>query len=116
MPHTPDKPAPIDDAIAEALAEACASADGKLARFRANKADPTLNRTDGTYPGYFYEAQSLITRLRARGFDIVRISPATEPTDSTTPTKMPAIDDHSVEAKMTLLNQIKSHRLLPKME
>lgn len=78
MSDTPHTPAPIDDDIAEALAEACASADGKLARFRANKADPSLNRTDGTYPGYFYEAQSLIKRLRTRGFDIVRITPASD--------------------------------------
>lgn len=61
----------------EALAEAWASIDGKLGRFRANKADRSLDRTDGAYPGYLEEAREMIRRLENRGYTIVsaRVNP-----------------------------------------
>lgn len=55
----------------EALAESWASIDGKLERFRANKADRSLDRTDGSYPGYMKDARSLREQLALRGFVIV---------------------------------------------
>lgn len=67
----------------EALAEAWASIDGKLDLFLANKADRSLDRTDGSYPGYIEEAQEMIRRLESRGYTVV---PATAST-------LPAIDD-----------------------
>lgn len=57
---------------AEALAEAWASIDGKLERFRACKADPELDNTEGRYQGYMCEAEEMIRRLEKRGFTVVR--------------------------------------------
>lgn len=59
------------EAAAEAVAEAWASIDGKLDRFRANRADRSLDRTDGSYPGYMEDARSMIARLAARGFVVL---------------------------------------------
>lgn len=56
---------------AEALAEVWASIDGKADRFLANRADRSLDRTDGSYPGYLYEAEEMIRRLEKRGFTVV---------------------------------------------
>lgn len=53
-----------------ALAEAWASIDGKLDLFRQDEKG-YLPKTAGYYAGYMAEAQELIKRLRARGFDIV---------------------------------------------
>lgn len=55
----------------EALADTWASIDGKLERFRANRTDRSLDLTDGSYPGYMYEAGEMIVRLRRRGFVII---------------------------------------------
>lgn len=55
----------------EALAEAWASMDGKLDRFRACKADAALEDVDGSYGGYMHEAAEVKRRMEARGFTIV---------------------------------------------
>lgn len=59
----------------EALAEAWASMDGKLEKFRACKADPVLEDEMGHYEGYLADAQSMIERLKARGFDVLPAIP-----------------------------------------
>jgi len=55
----------------EALAEAWASIDGKLDRFRACKADDALEDVEGHYQGYMVEAEEMIRRLESRGFTVV---------------------------------------------
>ncbi len=55
----------------EALAEAWASIDGRLERFRACKADKALDLKDGSYSGYMCEAEEMIERLETRGFTVV---------------------------------------------
>lgn len=57
----------------EALAEAWASIDGKSERFHDGERDSSLDRTDGTYPGYMHEAAEMIVRLERRGFTIAPI-------------------------------------------
>lgn len=54
----------------EALAEAWASIDGKLERFRDDKAGK-LDELDGTFEGYMTEAKEMIERLERRGFTII---------------------------------------------
>ena len=59
----------------EALAESWASIDGKLQRFRDDKAAPITSRNgmpDGTHQGYMAEAATMIERLRYRGWVLVR--------------------------------------------
>lgn len=53
----------------EALAEAWASIDGKLDTFRAEVGKPDME-TSGTHAGYICEAEEMIKRLRARGYDV----------------------------------------------
>lgn len=53
----------------EALAEAWASIDGKLEKFRDSKGAPL--EAGGHYDGYMEEAKEMIRRLRTRGFDVV---------------------------------------------
>lgn len=55
----------------EALAEAWASIDGKLDRFRACKVDPELEFVGGYYGGYMIEAKEMILRLEKRGYTVV---------------------------------------------
>jgi hypothetical protein len=55
----------------EALAEAWASIDGKLDKFRACKADPDLDMNkDGYFSGYMEEAEEMIRCLERRGFTV----------------------------------------------
>lgn len=55
----------------EAVAEAWASIEGRLIRFRAGKTDRSPDRVDGTYQGYMVEAAELIARVERRGFVLV---------------------------------------------
>jgi hypothetical protein len=59
------------DGVAEALAEAMASMDGKLEKFRACKSDQAAEARMGYYEGYLTEARELVERLSRRGFGIV---------------------------------------------
>ena len=52
----------------EALAEAWASIDGRLAAFRACKADPAREDVEGRHAGYMAESAEMIRRLQARGY------------------------------------------------
>jgi hypothetical protein len=70
------------DAI-EAVAEVWASIDGKLEKFRDERAivngpfATSMIVKDGHYAGYMVEAEEMIDRLRARGFDVTPIRSAT---------------------------------------
>lgn len=68
----------------EALAEAWASIDGKLEQFRAGKQAKTLTEEveqhGGHYSGYTAEAEEMIRRLQARGYDVTPL-PLGPPTD-----------------------------------
>lgn len=56
----------------EAMAEALASADGKLEDFMACKANDEAEKSGGYYGGYLCEADSAIQRLRKRGYIVVK--------------------------------------------
>jgi hypothetical protein len=60
------------DGMVEAMAEALASMDGKLEKFRACKSDPAAEERMGYYEGYLTEARELVERLGRRGFGIVQ--------------------------------------------
>ncbi len=55
----------------EALAESLASIEGRLDSFRACKADPVREETEGRYGGYMHEAEEMMRRLERRGFTVV---------------------------------------------
>ena len=63
----------------EAVAEVWASIDGKLEKFRDERAivnGPFATSSivkDGHYAGYMAEAEEMIDRLRERGFDVTPI-------------------------------------------
>jgi len=59
-----------------ALAEALASMDGKLERFRFERdsLDSKEAEIGGHYDGYMIEAEEVIVRLRRRGFDIIPLA------------------------------------------
>lgn len=58
----------------EALADAWASIDGKVDKFRAGKGCASIeDEPGGHYSGYMAEADEMIRRLNARGFDVVAI-------------------------------------------
>lgn len=59
-----------DENMTEAVAEAWASIDGKLERFRDDKAGK-LGDMDGTYQGYMAEASELLRRIEGRGWVLV---------------------------------------------
>jgi hypothetical protein len=55
-----------------ALADAWASIDGKVEEFRAGqKATRLEDEPGGHFSGYLYEAEEMIRRLEARGFNVV---------------------------------------------
>lgn len=57
-----------------ALADAWASIDGRLKEFRAGMGmsfDDECNHAGGHFTGYICDAESMIERLRQRGFAIV---------------------------------------------
>ena len=54
----------------EAIAESWASIDGHLDAFRACKADPEREGTEGRYGGYMAEAKQFYENLQRRGFYI----------------------------------------------
>lgn len=62
----------------EALAEAWASMDGKLGQFQAGKRAKTLieevEQHGGHYGGYMADAESMIERLQARGYDVTPLT------------------------------------------
>lgn len=59
------------DNATEALADAWASIDGKRDKFRAGKgATDIREEPGGYYSGYTADADSMIKRLRARGYDV----------------------------------------------
>lgn len=67
----------------EALAEAWASIDRKIEAFHRERDDPTLDHESpiytGHYEGYMVEAAEMISRLRARGYDVTAIEGNTVP-------------------------------------
>ncbi|TNC14892.1 hypothetical protein FF100_04775 [Methylobacterium terricola] len=66
------------DAI-DALADSWASIDGKRGEYRAGKGAVTiLDEPGGHFTGYQADAQSMIDRLRRRGWDVTPLSPAPE--------------------------------------
>jgi len=60
-----------EHAAIESLAEAWASIDGRMERFREGRDDRSLDVADGTYPGYMHEAEELLVRLKRRGYSLV---------------------------------------------
>lgn len=56
----------------EALAESWASIDGKLDKFRDDKAEP--DPTSGYYEGYISDAEEMIRRLEKRGWTLAPTS------------------------------------------
>lgn len=56
----------------EALAEAWASIDGKLERYRDDKAGK-LCKFAGHYTRYKYLAERMAAELKARGFDVTAV-------------------------------------------
>jgi hypothetical protein len=58
---------------AEAIADAWASIDGKLDKFRAGKGMRLEDEPGGHYSGYMAEAEEMINRLRARGYLVVHL-------------------------------------------
>ena len=56
----------------EALADAWASIDGKLDKFRAGRGLPITEQPGGHYCGYLEDAHSMIERLERRGFIITK--------------------------------------------
>ena len=62
----------IDNPV-EALADAWASIDGKLDKFRRGKAAKRIESYGGHYAGYMAEAEEMQRRLLARGW---RLRPA----------------------------------------
>lgn len=63
------------EAKIEAVADAWASIDGRLGKFRACKADPALDMTQGYFSGYCAEASRLLNQLEARGFTVADAGP-----------------------------------------
>lgn len=65
----------------EALAESWASIDGYLGQFKEERAiacgpfGKTSVIGSGRYVGYLCEAEEMILRLRARGFDVLPVRP-----------------------------------------
>jgi len=61
----------------EALAEAWASIDGKLASFQRERSQPDMAwdhpEFKGHYVGYISEAEEMIRRLEARGFTVTAL-------------------------------------------
>jgi hypothetical protein len=55
----------------EALAEAWASMDGNLDKFRAGKGLSVADQPGGHFSGYIADAEAMIERLEARGFTVV---------------------------------------------
>jgi hypothetical protein len=56
----------------EALAEAWASIDGELEKFRAERS--AADYGSGTYVGYLEEAKELIKRIERRGYTVAPLS------------------------------------------
>jgi hypothetical protein len=62
------------DSATEALADAWASIDGKLDKFRAGKDLHIEEQPGGHYEGYMADAEELARRLKKRGFVIVPVA------------------------------------------
>lgn len=62
----------------EALAEAWASIDGNLDKFRAGKTAPNIEDFGGHYAGYMVEAEEMIRRLATRGYWLAPMEPSHE--------------------------------------
>ncbi len=63
---------PDFDSAAEAFADAWASIDGKVVKFRADKADPEADPMAGYYQGFLADSNSMIERLERRGYVVVK--------------------------------------------
>ena len=59
----------------EALADAWASIDGRLGKFRKGKTAKSITAYGGHYAGYMAEAEEMIERLKARGWRLVPVAP-----------------------------------------
>lgn len=69
----------FDPIIIEALADAWASIDGKVEKFRAGKGAASIeDEPGGYYSGYMSDAEELAMRLLKRGFIITPQGPARE--------------------------------------
>lgn len=61
------------DSPAEALADAWASIDGKMRKFRSCKNDRKRDEVEGYYMGRMADAEELERRLERRGFRIIPV-------------------------------------------
>lgn len=59
----------------EAVAEAWASIDGKLEKFRRGRTAKSISAYGGHYAGYLADAEELIERIKERGYVL---APATD--------------------------------------
>ena len=64
---------PLTSTPAEALADAWASIDGKVEKFRKGKTAKSIMSYGGYYAGYMEDAEELISRLHARGFNVTKL-------------------------------------------
>jgi hypothetical protein len=62
-----------EDSAVEALAAVWATIDGKQADFYRGKIDDAWEEKYGHYEGYMAEAGEMVSRLNARGFQIIPI-------------------------------------------
>lgn len=70
----------FDPVIIEALADAWASIDGKVEKFRAGKGATSIeDEPGGYYSGYMSDADELAKRLLKRGFIITPQGPGFDP-------------------------------------
>jgi len=58
----------------DAVAQAWSSIDGKLGHYLRERDLPIGEQARGHGAGYEAEAEEMIVRLRARGYDVVRIT------------------------------------------
>ncbi len=64
---------PRFDSATEALADAWASIDGKLQKFRAGKGvHDIMEEPGGYFSGYMADAEAMIERLERRGYVVGR--------------------------------------------
>ena len=59
----------------QAVADAWASIDGKRDKFRAGRGKPWDEQPGGYYDGYTADAESMIERLRRRGYTLTKCIP-----------------------------------------
>lgn len=75
FPQRFDDDPPVMDSATEALADAWASIDGKLDKFRRGKTAKSIMSYGGHYEGYMADADEMILRLRRRGYALRKVKP-----------------------------------------